>query len=82
VIAATGFKVDLSRLKFLGQDLQSQVRAVDSTPVLSPNFESSVSGLHFVGLAAANPFGPVMRFLLGARYTARRLTRHFAQANS
>jgi lysine/ornithine N-monooxygenase len=82
VIAATGFKVDLNRLKFLGRDLQSQLRSVDSTPVLSSNFESSVSGLHFVGLASANTFGPLMRFLLGARYTARRLSRHFGQANT
>jgi hypothetical protein len=80
VIAATGFKVDLARLKFLGQELQSQLRSVDSTPILSANFESSVPGLHFVGLASANTFGPVMRFLLGARYTARRLARHFSQA--
>jgi hypothetical protein len=80
VIAATGYKVDLRRLEFLGDDLKSRLRTVENTPILSPNFESSVADLHFVGLAAANTFGPVMRFLLGARYTARRLTRHFAPA--
>jgi hypothetical protein len=80
VIAATGYKVDLRRLGFLDKDLQGQLRTIENTPILSPNFESSVPDLYFVGLAAANTFGPVMRFLLGARYTARRLTRHFAQA--
>jgi len=79
VIAATGYKVDLRRLGFLGKELQTRLRTVENTPILSPNFESSVPGLYFVGLAAANTFGPVMRFLLGARYTARRLTRHFSQ---
>jgi thioredoxin reductase len=79
VIAATGYKVDLRRLGFLGTDLQTDLRTADHTPILSPNFESSVPDLYFVGLAAANTFGPVMRFLLGARYTARRLAGHFAQ---
>jgi len=79
VIAATGYKVDLRRLGFLGQEIQTALRTVEHTPVLSQNFESSVPNLYFVGLAAANSFGPVMRFLLGARYTARRLTRHISQ---
>ena len=79
VIAATGYKVDLRRLGFLGTELQTDLQMADHTPILSPNFESSVPDLYFVGLAAANTFGPVMRFLLGARYTARRLAGHFAQ---
>lgn len=80
IIAATGFKVDLKRLRFLDANLAGQIASVDETPVLSGNFESTVPGLHFVGLAAANTFGPVMRFLLGARFSSRRLARHFAQA--
>lgn len=80
VIAATGYKVDLRRLKFLDEKLGARVRTVENTPVLSPNFESSVEGLYFAGLASANSFGPVMRFLLGARYTARRLSQHVADA--
>jgi thioredoxin reductase len=82
VIAATGYRVDLRRLKFLDQNLRVRLRSAEHTPVLSPNFESSVSDLYFVGLAAANTFGPVMRFLLGARYTARRLSQHFAAADA
>lgn len=79
VIAATGYKVDLRRLGFLDKEMLAALRTAEHTPVLSQNFESSVPELYFVGLAAANTFGPVMRFLLGARYTARRLTRHFSQ---
>jgi len=79
VIAATGYKVDLARLSFLPPELQSQLRSVDGTPILSGAFESSVPGLYFVGITAANSFGPVMRFMLGARYTARRLAKHFAR---
>ena len=44
-------------------------------PILTRNFESSVPGLYFIGVAAAASFGPLMRFTFGARYAARRLTR-------
>jgi hypothetical protein len=32
-------------------------------------------GLYFAGVAAANSFGPVMRFAFGAGFAARTLTR-------
>jgi cation diffusion facilitator CzcD-associated flavoprotein CzcO len=74
VIAGTGYRVDLNRLKFLSPEILQGIRAVDRTPVLSSTFESSVPGLYFVGIAAANSFGPVMRFAFGAGFAARRLT--------
>src|SRR6266566_3477523 len=75
VIAATGYKVDLERLSFLSSELRSRIKAVNRTPVLSSAFESSIPGLYFVGIAAANSFGPVMRFAFGAGFAARTLTR-------
>lgn len=82
VIAATGYKVDLRRLPFLSDELKTSIRSAENTPVLSPNFETAVPNLYFVGLASANTFGPVMRFLLGARYTARRISRHVSQVGA
>jgi hypothetical protein len=79
VIAGTGYRVDLRRVGFLSKELHSQLRSVQFVPILSAEFQSSVPGLYFVGLAAANTFGPSMRFLLGARYTAHRLARHLSQ---
>ncbi len=76
VVAATGYQPDIRRLKFLGEGIQSEMRTVAHGPVLSAHFESSVPGLYFVGVAAANNFGPLMRFAYGADYTARRLSRH------
>jgi thioredoxin reductase len=76
VIAATGYRFDLRSLPFLSDSLLSQLQSLQQTPILSPNFESSVSGLYFTGLASANQFGPAMRFLHGADYTARRVSRH------
>jgi len=39
-----------------------------------------VPGIYFAGLAAANSFGPVMRFAYGAGFAARRLTEAMAKA--
>jgi hypothetical protein len=39
-----------------------------------------VPGLYFVGLASAYTFGPLMRFILGTKYAATRLSRHLAQS--
>jgi thioredoxin reductase len=75
VIAATGYKVDLRRLGFLGPDVLAGLRMVDHTPVLSAAFESSVPGLYFTGLMAARSFGPALRFVMGAVHPARRLAR-------
>jgi hypothetical protein len=74
IIAATGYKVDLNRLNFLSSDIRSRLIALDGAPVLSSSFESSVPGIYFVGISAANTFGPVMRFAFGAGFAARRLT--------
>ena len=79
VIAATGYKVDLRRLGFLNPEIRSQVKTVKGSPVLSSDFESSVPGIYFAGLAAASSFGPVMRFAFGAGYAARRLTKSVAK---
>jgi thioredoxin reductase len=80
VIAATGYRVDLERLKFLNSEIRSRFKTVQGSPVLSSSFESSVPGIYFVGVAAANSFGPVMRFAFGAGFAARRITQTIAKA--
>jgi thioredoxin reductase len=79
VIAATGYKAAVSRLSFIDQSLQAQVRTVAEAPVLDRQFESSVPGLYFVGAAAANSFGPLLRFAFGARFAAKRVASHLAR---
>jgi hypothetical protein len=74
IIAGTGYRFELRKLPFLDRPLLSQIRSLNHTPVLSANFESSVPGLYFTGLASANQFGPVMRFLEGARFTSQRVS--------
>jgi cation diffusion facilitator CzcD-associated flavoprotein CzcO len=76
VIAATGYKVDLARLPFLDAKTVARIATFDGSPRLSPTFESTVPGLHFIGLASAQSFGPVMRFVYGAKHAASIVTRH------
>jgi cation diffusion facilitator CzcD-associated flavoprotein CzcO len=80
VIAATGYKVAISRLEFVHESLLRRIHCAADTPILHGRFESSVPGLHFVGVTAANSFGPLFRFAFGADYVAKRLGRHLASA--
>jgi cation diffusion facilitator CzcD-associated flavoprotein CzcO len=78
VIAGTGYRVDIDRLRFLAPELRALVARTGGSPRLTGHFESSVPGLYFVGLAAANAFGPAMRFVFGSRFAARRVAAHVA----
>ena len=75
IVAGTGYRVNIDNLEFLSDEIRSAVQQTNGSPVLSSNFESSVPGLYFTGIAAANSFGPVMRFAFGAKFTAQRLTK-------
>lgn len=78
VVAATGYRVSVPKIAFWGPGVRTSLASSFGFPVLSRNFESSVPGLYLTGLAAALRFGPVMRFLFGARFTARHLASHLA----
>jgi thioredoxin reductase len=76
VIAATGYKPDLTKLPFLAPMLRASIAQVQNTAILSDNFETSSRGLYMTGPAAANSFGPLMRFMYGAEFAAPRLAQH------
>ncbi|MFB6811169.1 NAD(P)-binding domain-containing protein [Streptomyces sp. NPDC056387] len=77
VVAATGFTPHLDRLELLDARLRAALDTVGDggTPELSAVFESSWPGLFFAGLLTAPSFGPSMRFVHGAGFTAGRLVR-------
>ena len=79
VIAATGYRVNLDKIPFLGEELRGALRCVEGCPELSSSFESSVTGLYFVGASAANSFGPLLRFACGAEFASRHVSRHLAR---
>jgi pyridine nucleotide-disulfide oxidoreductase len=79
IIGATGYRAAVSRLSFIHESVQSRIRTAGEAPVLNRHFESSVSGLYFVGAAAANSFGPLLRFAYGANYAAQRVAARLAR---
>jgi FAD-dependent urate hydroxylase len=81
VIAATGFRVDIDRLEYLDPSLSASItREADGIPALDARFETSVPGLFIVGVASAPVFGPIMRFMYGAKHVAPVLTRRLKSA--
>ena len=75
VIAATGYKVDLDRIDCLAPELRQSIAREGAAPVLDSQFETSVPGLFIAGIASAPTFGPVMRFMFGAKHVAPVLAR-------
>ncbi|MDH6623506.1 lysine/ornithine N-monooxygenase [Streptomyces sp. LBL] len=76
VIAATGFRATLDRLGLLSAELRGDLAvAADGSAALGRNFESSHPGLFLAGLLTASAFGPAMRFVHGATFTATTLVR-------
>jgi pyruvate/2-oxoglutarate dehydrogenase complex dihydrolipoamide dehydrogenase (E3) component len=76
VIAATGFRTDIRRHGFLSDDIKSRLVLDDGAPELTSNFETNIPGFYVIGPASAHSFGPVMRFIYGAKHAAPKLTRH------
>jgi hypothetical protein len=80
IIAGTGYRVDLSRLPFISEDLRTVIRTSSGSPILSRDFETTAQGVYFMGLAAAQSFGPLLRFAYGAEFASRRLLKKFLAA--
>ena len=80
VIAGTGYEIDVSRLSVLDPGLRSAIETRALAPELNAKFETSVSGLRFIGPASAMSFGPLFRFVVGAEYTAQTVSAHLDQA--
>jgi thioredoxin reductase len=73
VIAATGYRVDLPSFGIFPSELVNAVSTLEGSPRLTREFESSVPGLFFGGLAAAATFGPMMRFVCGSEFAGPRV---------
>jgi hypothetical protein len=75
VLLATGYRIDVDKMNILEPGLRGSIVRHGGLRILSAGFESSVGGLHFVGSAAVASFGPLLRFIAGAGFAARRVTR-------
>jgi thioredoxin reductase len=82
VIAGTGFKPDIDNLAFLSENLRARVVRENRTPKLTASFETSIPNLFVVGILSAPTFGPVMRFMFGAKHPAAIVSRRIAARSS
>jgi len=65
IVLGTGYAVDARRYAFLSAELLANLRLRGGAPVLGRGLESSIAGLHFLGAAAADSFGPLLNFVVG-----------------
>jgi hypothetical protein len=79
VLLATGYRTDVDKMGLLDKHMRARIARHNGQPVLSGGFESSVPGLHFVGASAVGSFGPLLRFIAGAGFAARRVARAAAR---
>jgi lysine/ornithine N-monooxygenase len=79
VIAGTGFRIDLTKLGFLGDTLRGRIDTLAGYPVLSRAGQSAVPGLYFVGAPAAVSIGPSARFIAGTHTAVRPLVKSIAR---
>jgi FAD-dependent urate hydroxylase len=82
VIAGTGFKPDIDKLAFLSEKLRSRIVREERAPKLTASFETSIPNLFVVGILSAPTFGPVMRFMFGAKHPAAIVARSIAAKSS
>jgi len=78
LLIGTGYKIDISKYRFLPAELLASVRQNNGYPVLNHQFQSSVPGLYFLGAPAAWSFGPLMRFVAGTEFGCARLAASLA----
>jgi thioredoxin reductase len=77
VIAGTGYRTDVTRLSFLGDQMVSRVRKVPGTgsSAVGRDYQTSIPGLYVIGPAVAPTMGPVMRFVFGSEHAATTVAR-------
>jgi hypothetical protein len=80
VFCGTGFKPTVNQIGFLDAGLAERIQATGGLPILSRTFESSVPNLHFVGALANFNFGPICRFVAGAKVSAPSIAAYAARA--
>ena len=79
IFLGTGYRIDVSRYKFLAPELASSIRTFSGYPILTAGLETSVPGLHILGAPGAWSFGPLMQFVSGTLYASKALTRRISE---
>ena len=80
LMVGTGYRPDVARLEIIHPSVAAEIDVANGFPVLNKWFESTVPGLHFVGGLAGYTFGPICRFVAGARIAAQQVAQRAAEA--
>lgn len=80
LILGSGYDVNLSTYRFLGPELTSGIGLRNNQPDLNSGFESSVPGLHFIGYASMQSFGPLLHSVAGTAYAGKMIARAIKKA--
>jgi|SRR5579859_1963576 len=82
VIAGTGYTFDVDLVPYLDEGVRRSVRRIEQAPELSLSFESSRRGLYFMGPMSVICFGPLFRFVCGAKVSAPAIAARLARART
>ncbi|WP_168723930.1 hypothetical protein [Streptomyces sp. A1499] len=80
VIAATGHRVDIAALDFLGRGLRARLATSRGAPKLGVGCALSLPGLSFTGMLGGSSYGPAMRFVCGTGVASPRPAGRLAAA--
>jgi len=77
VIAGTGYRWDMTRLSFFGEQMLAGLRNVPGTgsAAVGGDYQTTIPGLYMMGPAVAPTMGPVMRFVFGSEHAATTVAR-------
>jgi FAD-dependent urate hydroxylase len=81
VLLGTGYTIDVSRYPFLPPEVSQRLDQANGFVKVNSGFESSVPGLHFLGAPSAWTFGPLMFFVCGTDFAARKLAAYVSTAH-
>ncbi len=84
VIAGTGYRWDMTRLSFFGEQMLAQLRTVPGTgsSAVGRDYQTTIPGLYMMGPAVAPTMGPVMRFVFGSEHAATTVARQLIAGSS
>jgi thioredoxin reductase len=81
LLLGTGYQPDLHRLSYLDPTLRDTVEQQQGLPIENEWLESSVPHLYFVGALAQQSFGPICRFVAGAKVAGEQIAHHVARVH-
>ena len=84
VIAGTGYRWDMTRLPFFGEQMLAGLRNVPGTgsSMVAKDYQTTIPGLYIMGPVVAPTMGPVMRFVFGSEHAATTVARQLIASSS